>query len=157
MVCAGSGQDAEVGHGVAWRPDSRFRLQEGSVLDTATGQYWLRDAGYGEFPRTWEEGLDFIAQMDHEQGLGKSDWRLPNRRELRSLISHQASRPALPEQHPLENLFHDWYWTSSTAAISPAHAWYVDMGGGRMCYGGKDQSFMAWAVRAAADDTAGLL
>jgi hypothetical protein len=147
MACAGSGQDAEAGHGVAWRPDSRFRLQEGSVLDTATGLYWLRDAGYGEFPRTWQEGLDFIAQMNREQVLGKNDWRLPNRRELRSLISHQASRPALPEQHPFENLFHGWYWTSTTAAISPAHAWYVDMGGGRMFYGGKDQSFMVWPVR----------
>jgi len=30
---------------------------------------------------------------------------------------------------------------------SPAHAWYVDMAGGRMFYGGKDQSFMVWPVR----------
>ncbi|MGD8875836.1 MAG: DUF1566 domain-containing protein [Gammaproteobacteria bacterium] len=147
VACAGSGQDAALGNGVAWRPEGRFHLQDGCVLDTATGLYWLRDAGYGEFPRTWQEGLDFIAQMNHEQVLGKRDWRLPNRRELRSLVSHQTSRPALPQQHPFENLFQGWYWTSTTAAISPAHAWYVDMGGGRMFYGGKDQSFMVWPVR----------
>lgn len=150
MACAGSGQDAEFADGVAWRPDSRFCMQDDSVLDMTTGLYWLRDAGYGEFPRTWQEALDFIAQMNREQVLGKRDWRLPNRRELRSLISHQTSRPALPEQHPFENLFHGWYWTSTTAAISPAHAWYVDMGGGRMFYGGKDQSFMVWPVRGSA-------
>lgn len=150
MACAGSGQDAEVGDGVDWQPGSRFRLRDASVLDTATGLHWLRDAGFGQFPRTWEEGLDFIAQMNHELVLGESDWRLPNRRELRILISHQASRPALPEQHPFENLFHGWYWTSTTAVISPSHAWYVDMGGGRMFYGGKDQSFMVWPVRGTA-------
>jgi hypothetical protein len=147
VACTGSGQDAESGDGVVWRPESRFRLQGASVLDTATGLCWLRDAAHVEFPRTWQEGLEFIAQMNQEQVLGETDWRLPNRRELRSLISHQTSRPALPEQHPFENLFHGWYWTSTTAAISPAHAWYVDMGGGRMFYGGKDQSFMVWPVR----------
>lgn len=30
----------------------------------------------------------------------------------------------------------------SSAAISPSHAWYVSMDGGRMFYGGTDQSFM---------------
>ena len=103
--------------------------------------------GFGEFPMTWQEALGFITQMNHEQVQGERDWRLPNRRELRSLISHQTTRPALPEQHPFENLFQGWYWTSTTAVISPSHAWYVDMAGGRMFYGGKDQSFMVWPVR----------
>ena len=39
------------------------------------------------------------------------------------------------------------YWTATTAAISPAHAWYVALDGARMFYGGKDQSFMLWPVR----------
>jgi hypothetical protein len=147
MTCTGSGQDAETGHGAAWQPGGRFVVHNGSVMDTATGLYWLQDAGFGEFPVTWQEALELIAQMNHEQVLGERDWRLPNRRELRSLISHQATRPALPEQHPFENLFQGWYWTSTTAVISPSHAWYVDMAGGRMFYGGKDQSFMVWPVR----------
>ncbi len=44
-------------------------------------------------------------------------------------------------------MFTGWYWSSTTVAISPAHAWYVDMDGGRMFYGGKDQSYMVWPVR----------
>jgi hypothetical protein len=55
--------------------------------------------------------------------------------------------PALPERHPFINVFNGWYWTATTAAISPAHAWYVALDGGRMFYGGKDQSFMLWPVR----------
>lgn len=144
--CAHTGQDAEVRRGRVWQADKRFRVQRGTVVDTATGLHWLRDAGYGGFPKTWQEGLDFVAQMNRERVLGQGDWRLPNRRELRSLISHQSSRPALPEKHPFENVFQGWYWTSTTAVISPSHAWYVDTAGGRMFYGGKDQSFMVWPV-----------
>jgi hypothetical protein len=145
--CAGSGQDAERRGGTEWQAESRFRLQEGSVRDTATGLVWLRDAGCSEFPLSWPEALDFVARMNRDRVLGESDWRLPNRRELRSLVSHQTSRPALPTPHPFQNLFLGWYWTSTTAVISPSHAWYVDMAGGRMFYGGKDQSFMVWPVR----------
>jgi len=147
MMCAGSGQDAETGAGAAWQAGGRFRVHDSSVLDTATGIHWLRDAGFGELPMTWLEALGFIDRMNQEGVQGERDWRLPNRRELRSLISHQATRPALPEGHPFENLFQGWYWTSTTAAISPSHAWYVDMAGGRMFYGGKDQSYMVWPVR----------
>jgi len=147
LDCAGSGQDAEFGSGVVWRPETRFQVQGDTVLDTATGLHWLRDAGCGEFPKTWQEAHEFIAWMNRREVQGQSDWRLPNRRELRSLISHQSTRPALPEQHPFTHLFQGWYWTSTTAVISPAHAWYVDLAGGRMFYGGKDQSFMVWPVR----------
>lgn len=45
IECAGSGQDAEHSDGVAWLPRDRFRVGDGSVLDTATGLHWLRDAG----------------------------------------------------------------------------------------------------------------
>ena len=75
--------------------------------------------------------------------------RLPNRRELRSLMSHQTRCPALPESHPFDNLFSGWYWNSTTAAIHPAYAWYVHvhMEGARMFYGGKGQSYLVWPVR----------
>jgi hypothetical protein len=85
--------------------------------------------------------------MNREQRFGQRDWRMPNRRELRSLLSLQAKLPALPEGHPFIDVFNGWYWTSTTATISPAHAWYVALDGARMFYGGKDQSFMLWPVR----------
>lgn len=148
IACIGSGQDAEYRKGLEW-PESRFLPQGGVVLDKLTGLVWSRDANPAEYPLTWPEALYWVDRINDEQMLGFRDWRLPNRRELRSLISHQSKRPALPANHPFVNLFSNWYWSSTTAAVSPAHAWYVDMDGGRMFYGGKDQSFMLWPVRGA--------
>jgi len=144
--CSGSGQDAAFRHGTPW-PEPRFKREGGCITDRLTGLVWHRNANLAEFPLTWQEALDFVIQMNCDRHLGESDWRLPNRHELRSLISHQTRRPALPENHPFTHVFNGWYWTATTAAISPAHAWYVDMDGGRMFYGGKDQSFMVWPVR----------
>ena len=146
VPCAGTGQDAAVGSGVPW-PEPRFEIQDNEVTDLLSGLTWSRDANLAEFPLTWQEALAFVAGMNRDQCFGRSDWRLPNRRELRSLLSLQTKRPALPESHPFTNVFHGWYWTSTTAAISPAHAWYVALDGARMFYGGKDQSFMLWPVR----------
>jgi len=146
VPCAGSGQDAEYRSGCAW-PVPRFVAQGDVVLDELTGLTWTRNANLAGFPLSWREALDFLADLNRKPAFGFSDWRLPNRRELRSLISHQTRRPALPEGHPFRDVFAAGYWSATTAVISPAHAWTVDMDGGRMFYGGKDQSFMVWPVR----------
>ena len=146
LACAGSGQDASFAVGTRG-PEPRFEVRNNAVVDQLTGLIWCRDASLAEFPLTWQEALDFVAGMNREQRFGEHDWRMPNRRELRSLLSLQTRLPALPERHPFINVFNGWYWTSTTAAISPAHAWYVALDGARMFYGGKDQSFMLWPVR----------
>ncbi len=145
VPCAGSGQDAEFHRGVPW-PEPRFAAQGGLVEDRLTGLVWTRQANYAEFPLTWTEALGFVADMNRQRALGRADWRLPNRRELRSLVSHQARRPALPSGHPFREVFLGWYWSSTSAAIAPDHAWYLHLEGARLFYGGKDQSFLVWPV-----------
>ncbi|HQT30849.1 MAG TPA: DUF1566 domain-containing protein [Thiobacillus sp.] len=146
LACAGSGQDASFAVGMPW-PEPRFEVRDDAVMDRLTGLIWCRNANLAEFPLSWQEALDFVATMNREQRFGQRDWRMPNRRELRSVLSLQTRLPALPERHPFVDVFNGWYWTSTTAAISPAHAWYVALDGARMFYGGKDQSFMLWPVR----------
>lgn len=146
VPCAGSGQDAAYQRGVA-APKPRFITIADTVADRLTQLLWTRDASPAEFPASWEEARAFVAHMNKQQTAGFQDWRLPSRPELRSLLSHQTRRPALPEGHPFVNVFPSWYWTSTTAAMAPDHAWYVSMDGARMFYGGKDQSFMVWPVR----------
>jgi hypothetical protein len=118
-----------------------------TVSDKLTGLTWSQNANLPEFPMTWQEALDYVAGMNREKAFGHADWRLPNRRELRSLMSHQTINPALPENHPFRNIFLGWYWTSTTAAINPAYAWYIHLEGARMFYGNKNQNYLLWPVR----------
>jgi hypothetical protein len=144
--CQGSGQDAEFLRGAPW-PLPRFEVQGSVAEDHATGLSWTIDANIGGFPCTWLEAFAQIAELNQQQHGGYRDWRLPNRNELRSLVSYQAKNPALPAGHPFINFFLGWYWSSTTAAINPAYAWSVHLEGARMFYGRKDQEYLFWPVR----------
>jgi len=144
--CRGSGQDAESRRGVPW-PMPRFEQNAEVVLDRLTGLGWAQNANLAEFPLRWQEALGYISGMNKEKAFGYCDWRLPNRRELRSLMSHETKKPALPEDHPFVNTFLGWYWTSTTSMIDPAYAWYIHLEGARMFYGNKEQFSLLWPVR----------
>lgn len=144
--CRDTGQDGEFLPGMGW-PAERFeKLGDHLVRDLATQLIWTRNSCPSEYPLSWMEGLEFVEQMNRDAKYGRGDWRMPNRRELRSLIDHSTKKPALTRGHPFENLFLGWYWTSTTAAISPAYSWYVHLEGGRMFYGKKDGYFWVWPV-----------
>lgn len=145
IPCLNSGQDAEFQTGIQW-PSQRFSVCGNLVVDNLTGLKWLKNANHSEFPLNWQEALDFIAGMNQDKEEGCIDWRLPNRRELRSLLAFNTRKPALPKNHPFENVFLNWYWTSTTAAINPVYAWYIHMEGARMFYGRKDQYYLFWPV-----------
>ena len=145
IPCEGTGQDGEYQIGLYKVP--RFRLHGEVVEDLLTGLFWPRNANVFEFPLPWEEALHKVKELNREGFLGFFDWRLPNRRELRSLIFLEAKNPVLPPAHPFENVFHGWYWTSTTAAINPRYAWNIHFGGGRMFYSRKDEERLLWPVR----------
>ena len=145
IPCEGAFQDAS--NFITPWPAPRFEVQDRElVLDRLTGLTWSRSANLAGFPMTWDEALEHVSSLNKSRQLGRDDWRLPNRRELRSLISHQERKPALPKEHPFENVFPGWYWSSTTAAIAPSYAWYVHTEGGRMFYGAKDGYCLVWPV-----------
>ncbi len=149
--CRGTGQDAEFSPGIGWTAE-RFEVLNGHlVLDRATGLVWTSNSCLSEYLLNWQEGLDFVEQMNREGRYGRSDWRMPNRRELRSLIDHSSKKPALTRGHPFQNVFLGWFWSSTTAAIAPRYAWYVHLEGGRMFYGNKDGYCWVWPVCGTSD------
>lgn len=148
ISCEGTGQDAEFKDGLLL-PSKRFDLQEEVARDLLTGLTWTVNANIAEYPLTWQEAFDFVSKMNSEKFFGFNDWRLPNRHELRSLMSYQSKNPSLPLNHPFKNIFLGWYWTSTTAAIHPGYAWYIHLEGARMFYGRKDQYYLLWPVRGA--------
>jgi hypothetical protein len=151
IPCRGSGQDGECRFGAAW-PSPRFEVKAEIVRDDLTGLIWTKNANPNEYPTTWQNAFDQISNWNKDSFLGFNDWRLPTRTELRSLMSYQAKNPSLPESHPFTHVFSGWYWTSTTAAINPAYAWYIHLEGARMFYGNKEQYYLFWPVRGTPND-----
>ena len=145
MLCSGSGQDGELRPGVAW-PDPRFEVADDVVRDRLTGLDWLVDADPFEWPLSWHEARAATAGL--RRG-GVDDWRLPDRRELWSLISFAARDPALPSGHPFGNVRLGWYWTATTAARNRDYAWAVQLTGGRVFFEAKDRDAFVWPCRGA--------
>lgn len=121
-------------------------LDEHLARDTASGLIWARDALSAGFSLSWAEALDFVRGLGAEGRWGRGGWRLPSRRELLSLVDQGRALPALPEGHPFRNVWHVWYWTSTSFAREPAYAWRVQLSGGRLFYGAKAEDAMVWPV-----------
>jgi hypothetical protein len=119
---------------------------DGTVSDLATGLMWMQgDSGTG---MDWEQALVYAQAQNKANYLGHNDWRLPNSKELQSLVDYTRSPGALnPAQvgPSIDPLFtctgitnesgkpdYPFYWTSTSAtgkANEPYNvAWYVAFG-----------------------------
>ncbi|MFZ7126433.1 MAG: DUF1566 domain-containing protein, partial [Desulfobacterales bacterium] len=127
----------------------RFEQESDTVTDRTTGLMWTRNAAVFDLPMTWTETLEAIRGANAGGWGGFQDWRLPNRRELFSLVSHRSINPCLPPHHPFDSVFPGYYWTSTTCSRLPDEAWTLHMGGARIHRGMKYASYLAWPVRSA--------
>ena len=97
----------------------------GTVIDAATGLMWSKETN--AIGKNWAEAKQ--AAADLRLG-GFSDWRLPTRQELLTLVDDTRSDPAIDtDKFECES---SWYWTSTPLASSPSDcAWGVgfDLGG----------------------------
>ena len=144
--CPGTGQDGDIRAGNT-RPIPRFDAGKAVVKDFLSGLMWTKDATPARFPRTWKEAFEYVDQMNTTYSYGYDDWRLPDRYELFSLISHSQVNPSLPANHPFTNVFAGYYWTYSPCCQWPKQAWYIHLGGGRVFKGMKQGSYLVWPVR----------
>lgn len=116
-------------------PDSRFTVSGDEVADKETGLVWQRCnlgqtdsdcAGYASY-LAWQEALQ-AAEVEREV-TGKQ-WRLPNIKELRSIVEEKCYDPAInltifPRTHT--GLQHVYYWSASIKLIhSLSNAMRID-------------------------------
>lgn len=128
-------------------PTPRFTVREDVVEDGLTGLVWPRLAQPFETGLSWPEAFQAIDAMNRGNRFGFADWRLPNRRELYSLVDHGEREPALPSGHPFERVWAGKCWTATTSARDHAYAWWVQFSGGRMFFGNKADDAVVWPVR----------
>ncbi|MEW5736530.1 MAG: DUF1566 domain-containing protein [Thermodesulfobacteriota bacterium] len=116
--------------------------QDGTVTDEATGLIWSQnDSGES---MNWQAALAWVEQKNAEGYLGHDDWRLPNVKELQSIVDYSRS-PDATASAAIDPIFHitsivneageddfPCFWTGTTHAnLSPvpgANAAYVAFG-----------------------------
>ncbi len=164
----GLAQDGDLQLGVTW-PNPRFTDNgDGTVKDNLTGLIWLDDANcFGT--RNWTDALAaanglFDGSTNDPGGndCGLSDgsiqgqWRLPNVRELQSLVHYGVSIPAVPNtagtgkwtaDDPFSGVQAGSYWSSASSAGDAVLAWTVSMGTGPVASVTKTLTARVWPVR----------
>jgi len=113
---------------------------DGTVTDTNSRLMWEQS---GLTATSWPGALSYCESLNLG---GYSDWRLPDRNELLSLVDHTRYTPAIDITFfPDTQAF--GYWSSTTVAVFPNSAWYVGFYGGYVLYGVNSYSFYVRAVR----------
>lgn len=94
-----------------------------TVTDRKSGLIWMKsDDGTG---RTWQDAVDYCAGLVF---AGQSDWRLPSRFELDSIVDYGRFYPSI---NPVFCSRSSFYWSAVPYAGDPVYAWgiYFNDGG----------------------------
>lgn len=114
--------------------------RDGTITDRATGLVWAkRDSGKG---MNWADALAWVQARNAENYLGHNDWRMPNAKELQSIVDYTRS-PDTTGSAAIDPLFQcsaitnedgkadfPFYWSGTTHAnlIGGGAAVYVAFG-----------------------------
>ncbi|MFK5915491.1 MAG: DUF1566 domain-containing protein [Woeseiaceae bacterium] len=114
--------------------DTRFVVNGEEVSDSQTGLIWQKcslgmsgsNCLSGSLQSmTWEQALQ-AAEIERQQ-TGKA-WRLPNIKELLSIVEEQCENPAINVSvFPNTNTL---YWSASPNASRSDDAWFINFGNG---------------------------
>jgi hypothetical protein len=90
---------------------------DGTITDRATGLMWTKnDSGK---PMNWQKALEYAENLKH---AGYNDWRLPNAKELQSIIDYSSApdaRNRFARGAAIDPIFNineteSYFWTSTT-------------------------------------------
>jgi hypothetical protein len=120
----------------ASNPDSQLTDNgDGTITDSKTGLMWKKcleglsgnDCATGSAGIfTWQAALQQPGTVNAGGGFaGHTDWRLPNIRELRSIVEEQCSSPAINAAR-FPNTPSSVVWSGSPHAHYSHYAWLVN-------------------------------
>jgi len=117
------------------------------VIDNATGLMWAADgdaAGcYGGLSNEWDIAITIANGLDF---AGFTDWRLPNTKELFSIMDYGVGYPCITEP-PFSNTFKGSYWTSTTDVGVSSYAYSINFGTSLVAKNPKDADLRIRCVR----------
>lgn len=134
--CAGGIDNPDIP--AATPTESFLDRPDGTVLHRPTQLIWQRCAlGQGWTGTTCSGSvlmLDWAAALQAADGhvqADQSDWRLPNRNELASIVETRCHSPAINgEVFPASPL--EWFWTSSPVGGQADQAWVIPLTDGEV-------------------------
>lgn len=116
--------------------ERRFSSDPPLVFDHENKVSWLFDhAGFTQAV-SWSGALESIRRLNRENQRGTSCWRLPNIRELESLVNIASHSPAVLKHASGLNI-QTGYWSSTTSVYEPRYAWVLHTRDGEIGVGFK--------------------
>lgn len=117
-------------------PDSRFSPSNfGYAVDNQTGLVWMRCALGQTFNNangscdgdatlySWQQALAAAKTLNDNGGFSSQrDWRVPNVKELMSIVEFGCNDPAV-NANVFPNTLSEKYWSSTTYTLLPNNAW----------------------------------
>lgn len=163
IPCIGTGQDGDKKMGIGWNEAIRFVDNDnGTITDTLTGLIWLKNANCTDIvgginksigSLTWAGALTWSNSLASGKcgltdGSNAGQWRLPTRKELKSLVNRGEPNSAVwLGTKGFDNVQAAYHWSSSTNAYYTNQAWFVDTSNGMVNYDYKAKYYFVWPVR----------
>ena len=90
---------------------------DGTVTDTSTGLMWQQAGPSNEM--NWEQALAYCEELNLG---GYTDWRMPAKKALRSLVDFSRVDPAINTTYFPDTIM-SFYWSSTTNVYLTDYAW----------------------------------
>ncbi len=104
-----------------------FEIIGKAVIDNINELVW--DNSHDDLLLTWKDAKEYIAGLNEAEYLGRSDWRLPGREEIRSIVKYDDSQPAV-DKSVFSGTRNAYYWTAYTDKACVENAWGIYFGYG---------------------------
>lgn len=122
-------------------PPSYTDNGDGTISDDVTGLMWQQEDD--DTTRTWYDAMSYCNDLTLG---GYSDWRLPSKKELISIVDYGTYNPSIDTTYFSGTNASDC-WSSTPSASNFSHAWSVYFSDGHVYSGYKSVSYYVRCVR----------
>jgi hypothetical protein len=140
LSCSGTGHDGDIGAGA---PLAYMDNGDGTITDLNTGLMWEKKSDDDSIhdkdtTYTWDQAFTtHVAGLNGANFAGHDDWRVPNYKELVSILDLEKNNPSVDpafnttcaggcDVSTCSCTTASYYWSSTSFASSPTFAWAVN-------------------------------
>ena len=131
----------------------RFTFSDSTVLDKQTKLMWTKTGNIAGSTMSLNDVHQVVQQLNEQKYAGYSNWRLPSKEELETLVNYAKGEGyngdlnKLLNKRGFKDVQSDYYWSSTTDASYSPDRWIISMGGGGINGGYKTGSYYVLPVR----------